>query len=362
MKTFCAFRKLLLEDFDFGRDAVPDPGDPYDNAIVDLLKQCKLRVSGEPGKTVATLKVFNDDWDQAHLASDYIDNEGHRVHRYKSASGKFTITLKSSRSRGGNKGLKFEKQVYLDFLDYWAGDIEPTDEIAAVMSIIGWDCRILDVKKGGVRNKKRPLIITDSSITAGRVDDPWKIGPVISDVTLVVQKGRSKPKAIYLSCKNNGHMNYANISIEKILPADAIKRCKITGKGEELLDAFGINKQSFCEVFNKYNKDAKDRKQNLDPVNLTEFLSNSKQFKAFLNSCVGTGYIKVEPGRALWMTKEEMLKRVSFTKAIAHYPVGSAKDVSIVLTGCLEKLKIRFRNKNDKDNQYPTFLTLERPG
>lgn len=383
MQSFFEFLKAgpnqisLTEDagvgliFDPAEVAMPSPSDKSKNAkiISKLLQQKGVIFPEYLGKKVIKLKFSRNNTTVTQSGLEFEpepDKKGHTYLTYKAKDGRI-VTLRDTGSvlmlgrgpRGNsNKGDTFEKKVGNDFVNYLAGGPE-TAEIKAVMDILGKGYTLVSVNPdAGKSCTKRPLTFNGPLMTAGNIKPPYENGAALTDVTITVQKGKGAPEDVYLSCKNTGKINFANIGVSTIITEQDIQANNIKGKGLKLLKAFCVKPDLFCRVFNEYVKGNGDKSKWIEK-DITKELSKSPGFESFLKSGIGCGYIKVEPGHAIEMTPQLLDSMTKVSSAVIRYPIGTAKEVNIMVKLGLGRYKIRFRNKADAKMR-PSHVTIER--
>ena len=136
------------------------------------------------------------------------------------------------------------------------------------------------IAEGG-KNKKRPVLINaDGSMIVG--DGTLDIGHIVTDITLVVD-GDSK----FFSLKLGPTSQFANTGIATLFPKSEVNTGKISNKlGIKLLDFFGLDNSTFCDVYNSYGK------KNFKKQHATKSVDKRKVEK-FLKSAIGYGYYMI---------------------------------------------------------------------
>lgn len=188
----------------------------------------------------------------------------------------------------GNKGNQFEQDFYNDFDEKWASKIK---------EIVG--CKEIKSKSlDGSKNQSRPYNFnSDGTITAGKPGS-FDIGHTVTDITLETDKG-----PVYLSLKSGKLLSFANIGCigkgtNKIIPRTWYNNPneELPENGKKLLDMLCIDIDKFRAVFaNRANTDnsTKTRKADYKKEDVTSQMKANKNFKTFIKSLIGYGYIMV---------------------------------------------------------------------
>jgi hypothetical protein len=275
---------------------------------------------------------------------------------------KFTFG-NGTRGGGGanNAGLLFERELYAQIQIYLESGIEYVtqykDAVEDIMALIPAGHHPVDCDLDGGKNTPRPLDISSSRITTGKKAGSWDIGKAVTDLTLWYAKGRSEPKALYLSLKLGGTVTFVNAGVKKYLMEKEMVTGEISNaKGKLLLKMFSIDEQKFSDVFNNYTGKGSGKEK----VKLTNL--NNPIFKEFMQSVIGYGYVLVHKVRGKVYTqmidKATMNKFINVKSAEILYPKdGSAKRIDIVIEMNGITIKINIRNK--QGGLYPSHIMAD---
>lgn len=265
-------------------------------------------------------------------------------------------------SRGGggsyNKGLIFEKELWDQIQTYLDAGIENVtkykDAVEEIMSLIPKGHYPTKIDLDGGKNTPRPLTFSGNKITTGKIGD---IGKEVTDLTLWYRKGTGREKPIYLSLKLGGTVTFVNAGVKKILLEHEMVENNIKNRnGKALLNLFSIDENKFSDVFNNYT----GRGSGKDEVIIG--LTGNSQFKTFMESVIGYGYILVHKiGQKVHIeeiTKAKMKSFIHVKSAKILYPKnGSAKRIDVVIEMNGITIKINIRNK--QGGVYPSHIMAD---
>lgn len=267
-----------------------------------------------------------------------------------------------SRGSGGsnNKGLLFERELSDDLKLYMSEGIDSVKKykvaINDILQYVPKGYYVHEIKDMGELNQKRPLTITNTSITAGVKLANWDIGKTVTDISIICKNKAGNEIPLHLSLKMGGTVSFINVGVTKVLKQTEMQTGLVKDlKGKKLLELFDIDNAKFCAIFNSYTGKGSGKEE----VDVTKHLKNSSLFKEFMKSVIGYGYILVHKigskVHVLDMTEKKMNSLISVKKATILYPKnGSAKriDISIEMNGI--KIKINLRNSGGKI--YPSHI------
>jgi hypothetical protein len=251
-------------------------------------------------------------------------------------------------SRGGrgiaNKGNLFEQELAKDLLSWRDGETVSTtanmkliDSLIKEYDIDQWGRFEIDPE--GALNKPRPLVISGNSIlvSPGLVD----IGSTVTDITITSE---DKSKKIYLSLKYSGTVTFFNAGTKKYLTDTDLTNGLIKNKdGITLLEAFGINNEMFCSVFNGKGKNFKS----FDTTSQV----NKQILENLIKSGIGYGFHMVHKlGNEIVSKKvdrqyRDAAAKVQTVKVFYGGKTGTGKRVDIEVLTPKYILKFNFRNK-----------------
>jgi hypothetical protein len=251
-----------------------------------------------------------------------------------------------------SRGHGFEENFYNDLIALQSnrGDFDPsmynypnivkefirefkiTDEISFTVT-----------KEGGANKKREVTINPGGGLVIGNGN--LEIGSTITDITLDIN-GVKK----YISLKLGNSVQFSNTGLVNIFPKNELASGKIENKvGNTLLDVFGIDNETFCDVFNSYGKkkfkEVHEYEKSVEPRILTNFVQ----------SCMGYGYYMLhisdnEKTFEFYEVTESIMKRASQIKSkmdILYGGVtGGAKNVYVSFKTDEFLFEIDFRNRS----------------
>ena len=265
----------------------------------------------------------------------------------------------SSGNRGvNNRGNLFEPQFAEALLKWWDGDTTGVD-VNMLNAIEDMD-KTYDLKKSskfrvdvvGGENTRRPLKFSPSIELTNTKGTGYDVGKTVTDITLHTDK-----EQIYLSLKLGTTTTFFNVGVRTILTPTQIKNYDITNKdGQKLLNLFGIDPNTFCDVFNQ-TFDGRNFKQRV-----TKY--NQNALKKLLESGVGYGYHIIHKMRGKILSKK-MDKRAMQIAAkpqslIVYYggKTGTGRRVDMELETPSYTMKLNIRDTQGGDG-YPTRMMCD---
>jgi hypothetical protein len=198
-------------------------------------------------------------------------------------------------------------------------------------------------KEGGA-NKKRPITVTSNGVVIGEGGN-LDIGSTITDITLDIN-GQKK----YISLKLGNTVQFSNTGLVDIFPKTEVESGQITNeKGTKLLGMFGIDNQTFCDVFNSYGKKKfkafHELEKSIEPKALIEFIQSS----------MGYGYYMLhiadnEKTFEFYEVTETIMKRATAVKSkldvLYGGVTGGAKNVYVSFKTDEFFFEVDFRNRS----------------
>jgi len=213
----------------------------------------------------------------------------------------------------------------------------------------------ISVEDTGGRNTSRPIQASAGSLYIAP-NDHTKHGALLSDIDVHHKSGKS-----HLSLKYGATLTFMNAGVSKVLNEKEMKTGVITNvQGKNILAAFGIDEQLFCDVFNKYGSGAKF------PTVTTQLSNKQKALcRNLLSTGVGSGY---------WMVHGQPNQSVNFyymdsqkNKVASTPPTeveinyggsrGVGKRVDVQFSNQYFDFKLNIRNK--QSGLYPSHIMLD---
>tara|TARA_Y100001938_G_scaffold147330_1_gene228283 strand:- start:670 stop:1755 length:1086 start_codon:yes stop_codon:yes gene_type:complete len=269
----------------------------------------------------------------------------------------------SAGNRGvANRGNLFENTFARAVESYWSGqEVQDSMMLKAIEDLAKTynfkRLKNLNVKEEGALNTKRPLQFRPGpyiSSPTGSLD----IGPTVTDLTL--HKGKNinnytrSEVVSYLSLKLGGTTTFFNIGVKKILTKSEIQTGKVKDRdGIKLLDMFGIDNKTFCQIFNGTLK--KGFSSN------TFNKINKRYLETFLQSGLGYGFHVIHKLtseiKSFKVDKNYMLQATRPRTCQVFYGGlgGQGKRVDIVIMTPKYKMKVNIRDTQGTDG-YPTRI------
>lgn len=267
-------------------------------------------------------------------------------------------------SRGGrgvkSKGLGFEGTLAGDLnkvskeglTNKNLDEFNHPDLISKMVSELGLKKGNFSVSLDGSANKPRPLTFSPKGPQVSFSGE--SVAETLTDITIKKEGG-----PYYISAKFGGTLTFFNSGVAKTLPAEEIKKGKITNpNGIALLDALGIDNKSFCNVFNYYEKGKPGEfKPQYKPADIAK-LQN------LVSSGIGSGYYYAQAGKG----EDKFFKidpkyNKSASKITSEPQVyyggidGKGKRVDIVFESDKYIFKVNIRNK--QGGLYPTHIMCD---
>lgn len=257
-----------------------------------------------------------------------------------------------------NKGIQFEHD-FVDVLNEQLDGKPSTGKYSNQVKQILESCAakekspVVGVIPEGAQNQKRPIDITGNQIYIAP-NDHTKHGALLTDITLKHANGNKS----YLSLKYSSTLTFMNSGVGQIFTRSDMMKGEITTPiGKAILDTFGIDETTFCEVFNEYGKGIKfdTVKAQLDKTKL----------KRFLQTCIGSGYWMVhgmEGGKVYFWEMSET-KNPNYATITGDVEIqyggkqGRGKRIDIVFSNTYFDFKVNIRNK--QGGQYPSHIMCD---
>ena len=269
----------------------------------------------------------------------------------------------SAGNRGvANRGNLFENTFARAIESYWSGqEVQDPMMLKAIENLSKTynfkRLKNLNVKEEGALNTKRPLQFRPGpyiSSPTGSLD----IGPTVTDLTL--HKGKNinnytrSEVVSYLSLKLGGTTTFFNIGVKKILTKSEIQTGMVKDRdGIKLLDMFGIDNKTFCQIFNGTLK--KGFSSN------TFNKINKRYLETFLQSGLGYGFHVIHKLtseiKSFKVDQSYMLQATKPSTCQVFYGGlgGQGKRVDIVIMTPKYKMKVNIRDTQGTDG-YPTRI------
>jgi len=279
------------------------------------------------------------------------------------------IKIKFGAGSSGNRGVKNRGNLYENTFanavrGLWdeqktTADVGLNDAVAELAKLHDFEnLNHLIVKEEGAQNTKRPLKFTPGPyITSptGSLD----IGAAVTDLTLHEAKTEFKANrrnvVAYLSLKLGGTTTFFNVGIKTILTKADIQTGSISNKdGLKLLQMFGVDDTTFCEIFNG----------TLEKGVITDTFSkiNKRYLQTFLQSGIGYGFTVVHKINAretkVFEIDQNYMKSAATPKSCTVYyggKSGKGKRVDIEVKTPKYTFKINIRDTQGTDG-YPTRI------
>ena len=262
----------------------------------------------------------------------------------------------SSGNRGANnRGNLFEPEFADALFDWWeGGKVSNAAMLTAIESLekeykLSKNSQELGIDVVGGENTKRPLAYSPRIHITNPAGTGTNIGPAVTDITLYSGK-----KKVYLSLKLGTTTTFFNVGVKTVLTKDDIQAYNIQGAGAQLLNLFGINHKTFCDIFNGRLKSGYVENAKI----------NSTDMQHLLETGIGHGYhiIHKLSGRILSkkMDEQAMKTAARVTTAKIYYggKGGNGKRVDIEMESATYKFKLNLRDTQGKDG-YPTRLMCD---
>ena len=212
------------------------------------------------------------------------------------------------------------------------------------------------VKDTGSKNTSRPIVATKTSLYI-EPNSPLKHGTLLADVKVLHKSGVSN-----LSLKYGKTLTFMNAGVMQIFKESEMKTRELKNDvGKNILAAFGIDEELFCEVFNQYGKKSFKDESGKKKLNGAQ--------KKLLSNLLSTGI-----GADYWMVHGQENKSVNFyymdetknkTASAAPDEVlinyggagGRAKRVDVEFSNTYFDFSLNIRNK--QSGVYPSHIMLD---
>ena len=212
------------------------------------------------------------------------------------------------------------------------------------------------VEDTGSKNTSRPIVATKSSLYI-EPNAPLKHGTLLADVKVLHKSGVSN-----LSLKYGKTLTFMNAGVMQIFKESEMKTRELKNDvGKNILAAFGIDEELFCEVFNQYGKKSFKDESGKKKLNGAQ--------KKLLSNLLSTGI-----GADYWMVHGQENKLVNFyymdetkntTASAAPDEVlinyggagGRAKRVDVEFSNTYFDFSLNIRNK--QSGVYPSHIMLD---
>jgi hypothetical protein len=248
------------------------------------------------------------------------------------------------------KGHGFEDNVFSDLVALQSNRV--FDEysynypgiIKAIIEEFGIDeSTSFTVTKEASANKKRELSISPKGIVIGTGN--LDIGSTITDITLDINGSKK-----YISLKLGNTVQFSNTGLTDIFPKNEVLSGNITNPlGVKLLEMFGIDNSTFCDVFNSYGKkkfkEFHELEKSVDPESLEDFVRSAMGYGYYMLHIAGNE----KTFQFYEVTEAEMKKD---TKVVSKMDVlyggvtGGAKNVYITFKTSNFVFEVDFRNRS----------------
>ena len=266
-----------------------------------------------------------------------------------------------------NKGIIFEDELYNRLAECIRGTTckgkyarQAKHILDATSSAIG--SPVIDVELEGGKNKPRPLIL-DGNNPIIKPKEPSGHGELLTDITLKHENG----KFSYLSLKYESTLTFVNAGVQaKHFPSLEIKGGEIKNKmGTKILEALGIDNNSFCDVFNKYGKTSGKPMVSPHKVDVSKKV-NKQMLKKFVQTAIGANYWMVHgmPGGQVYFWKmssgtknSEMATIGGKIELLYGGSNGMGKRIDMTFKNSFFEYKLNIRNK--QGGLYPSHLMMD---
>ncbi len=265
-----------------------------------------------------------------------------------------------------NKGIIFEDELYNRLAECIRGTTckgkyarQAKHILDATSSAIG--SPVKDVELEGGKNKPRPLIL-DGNNPIIQPKEPSGHGELLTDITLKHENG----KFSYLSLKYESTLTFVNAGVQaKHFPSFEIKGGAIKNKmGTKILEALGIDNNSFCDVFNKYGKTSGKPMVSPHKVDVSTKV-NKRMLKKFVQTAIGANYWMVHgmPGGQVYFWKMSSDKNPAMATINGKIELlyggsnGMGKRIDMTFKNRFFEYKLNIRNK--QGGLYPSHLMMD---
>jgi hypothetical protein len=212
------------------------------------------------------------------------------------------------------------------------------------------------VKDTGSKNTSRPIVATKTSLYI-EPNSALKHGALLADVKVHHKSGVSN-----LSLKYGKTLTFMNAGVMQIFKESEMKTREIKNEvGKNILAAFGIDEELFCEVFNQYGKKSFKDESGKKKLNGAQ--------KKLLSNLLSTGI-----GADYWMVHGQENKSVNFyyMDETKNKTASAAPDEVLInyggAGGRAKRLDVEFSNtyfdfslniRNKQSGVYPSHIMLD---
>lgn len=297
-----------------------------------------------------------------NVARYFQDELGMTTREIADKAGLKNVTIKFGNGSSGNRGVNnrgnlFEPQFAEALLDWWEGK-----EIDAKMKqAIDYISDVYDLTKSksfkvdvvGGQNVPRPLKFSPRIELTNTKGKGFDVGKTVTDLTLKLDKG----KEVYLSLKLGTTTTFFNVGVRTILtPAEIQAKDIRKSEGKKLLKMFGIDEDTFCDVFNgDLARGFVDKNPSFD----------KNALEGLLRSGIGFGYCIVHKKSGKIHTKKMDENTMKVAARIIGKPTiyyggktGKGKRVDIEFESKFYRFKLNLRDTQGRDG-YPTRLMCD---
>jgi hypothetical protein len=268
-----------------------------------------------------------------------------------------------------NLGIKFEKDLFAKMYDCLEGkkcmDIKGKGigpYASAANYIINASSKkighsAIEFKDTGKRNTPRPIVASPGSLY---INPPQhsKHGALVSDIDIVHKLGGKS----HLSLKYGSTLTFMNAGVSKILNETEMKTGTISNiQGKNILAAFGIDEQMFCDVFNKYGK----TNERFPRVVTTAREYNSKLLNQLISTGMGSEYWMVhgQPNGSVNFWYMDPARNKAFSSitgnVIVYYGGKSGKGKRLDVDFSNQYFDFTLNIRNKQRGLYPSHIMLD---
>ena len=269
-----------------------------------------------------------------------------------------------------NLGIKFEKDLYAKMYDCLEGKKCLNNKgqgIGDYASAANYIINASSEKVGkspaikfedtGKRNTPRPIVASAGSLY---INPPQhsKHGALLSDIDVVHASGSRS----YLSLKYGSTLTFMNAGVSKILNEREMKTGTISNiQGKNILAAFGIDEQMFCDVFNKYGK----TNERFPRVVTTAREYNSKLLNQLISTGMGSEYWMVhgQPNGSVNFWFMDSARNKAFSSitgnVIVYYGGKSGKGKRLDVDFSNQYFDFTLNIRNKQRGLYPSHIMLD---
>jgi len=313
------------------------------NEIIELYRICCFY-----SKTTDPLAIDLKNITSIKITRLLTDKFKNIISDFKSKNIKIKLGNGSRGNTGANNlGLKFEKDLYNDFLNYLEQDYKNVIYKDFIHSFYVenklFNLPNINITLDACKNTKRPLQFKNNYIYIGNEEKLEDIGKSLSDITI-----SSGTTYQYLSLKYGNTATLFNIGCKKIFKSDEISNNYIVNKeGKLFLDIFGISENLFCNQFNTLSGNGEIKINH----------SDNTKIQTFLKTGIGCNYHLLHLNNNIinstYITKKYLneISKVNDIKII--YP-KYGKKINIHILNKYIKINVNIRNKSG--GLFPTHI------